>query len=75
MEIIVVNFIFQAAILQSAADYIGSLEQQNGHICKENVQLKQMLTNMGQGEQIKANNLDGNVPISPPPKRKKRDTG
>ena len=61
----------QAAILQSAADYINTIEKQNGNVCKENAQLKEILNNLGIADIPSENKLHN----SPPLKRPKRDTG
>ncbi len=57
---------FQAAILQQTSEYIGSLESEKTRLLTQNEQLKRMMAEMSR---------ENEQQISPPPKRKKRDTG
>ena len=62
-------FVFQAAILQHTTEYIAKLEQEQKRIVSQNEQLKHMLMELGRERDL------GRQNESPPPKRKKRDTG
>jgi transcription factor AP-4 len=53
----------KAAILQTTSDYITSMEQEKTRLLSQNAHLKRMLAE-----------ITRNAELSPPPKRKKRDT-
>lgn len=61
--------VFQAAILQHTTEYIANMEQEKNKLVAQNEQLKRMVLEMGRERDIERQNE------SPPPKRKKRDTG
>ena len=59
----------QAAILQQTSEYISCLEHEKTRLQSQNTKMKVMLQEMRQLDS------DGSSEGSPPPKRKKRDTG
>ena len=60
--------LFQAAILQQTTEHVHNLEQEKTKLLAQNAHLKNMLMEM---ERVHEERYNG----SPPPKRKKRDTG
>ncbi len=63
-----IPFFRQAAILQSTSDYITYLEQEKTRVVSQNGHLKALLKELGHEVPYP------DLPDSPPPKRKKRDT-